>query len=389
MIAMELQKAQSGIRGLDDVTDGGLPRGRATLICGGPGSGKTLLATTFVAKGASEFDEPGVLMTFEEHGDEIAAEVASLGIDLDALVRQKKLIIDCVRIERAEIEETGEYDLEGLFVRLGHAIDSIGAKRIALDTIESLFSGLSNESILRAEIRRLFRWLKDKGVTAVVTGERGQAGQLTRQGLEEYISDAVILLDHRVQDQISTRRLRVVKYRGSHHGTNEYPFLIDREGVAVLPVTTLRLQHTPPGGFLSSGIPGLDAMLGGQGYAAGSTVLISGGAGSGKTSIAAHAADAACRRGEACLVFLFEESGAQLARHMGSIGMDLDRWVSQGLLRIHAERPSRYGLESHLAYMHRALEAHKPKLVIIDPVTDLITCSTQSDVHSMLTRMID
>jgi circadian clock protein KaiC len=381
-------KALTGIRGLDEITRGGLPKGRPTLICGGAGSGKTLLALTFLVNGAHFFDEPGVLMTFEENEDEIASDVASLGFDLPQLIADRKLAIDYVRVERAEIEETGEYDLEGLFVRLDHAIQTVGAKRVVLDTIESLFAGLKNDTILRSELRRLFRWLKDQGVTAVITGERGD-GALTRQGLEEYVSDAVILLDHRVHDQVSTRRLRVVKYRGSHHGTNEYPFLIDANGISVLPVSSLALQHEAPLDRVSSGVSRLDEMLSGQGYYRGSTILVSGTAGTGKTSLAAHFLDAACRRGERCLCFLFEESPQQLLRNMRSIGIDLEPWVAAGLLQFHADRPSRYGLETHLVTMHQVVADFKPTVTVIDPVTNLMTVGTFTDVQAMLTRMID
>jgi circadian clock protein KaiC len=383
-----LAKSPTGIRGLDEITRGGLPTGRPTLVCGGPGSGKTLLALTFLVNGAVQFDEPGVLMTFEENAEEIASDVASLGFDLKKLVAEGKLSLDYVRVERAEIEETGEYDLEGLFVRLGYAIQSVGAKRVVLDTIESLFAGLADESILRAELRRLFRWLKDKGVTAVITGERGD-GLLTKQGLEEYVSDAVILLDHRVHDQVSTRRLRVVKYRGSHHGTNEYPFLIDTSGISVLPVSSMALAHDAPLDRISAGISRLDSMLGEKGYYRGSTVLVTGGAGTGKTSLAAHFLDAACRRGERCLCFLFEESPQQLLRNMRSIGIDLEPWVEAGLLQFHADRPSRYGLETHLATMHQVVAHFKPTVTVIDPVTNLMTVGTYADVQAMLTRLID
>jgi len=384
----ELAKTPTGVRGLDEITRGGLPTGRPTLVCGGPGSGKTLLALTFLVNGAVRFNEPGVLMTFEENVEEVASDVASLGFDLPRLVEARQLAIDYVRVERSEIEETGEYDLEGLFVRLDYAIRSVGAKRVVLDTIESLFAGLKDDAVLRAELRRLFRWLKDKGVTALITGERGE-GLLTKQGLEEYVSDAVILLDHRVHDQVSTRRLRVVKYRGSHHGTNEYPFLIDATGVSVLPVSSMALAHSAALDRISTGIPRLDAMLGGKGYYRGSTVLVTGGPGTGKTSLAAHFLDAACRRGERCLCFLFEESPQQLLRNMRSIGIDLDPWVAAGLLQFHADRPSRYGLETHLATMHQLVADFKPAVTVIDPVTNLMTVGTYADVQAMLTRMID
>jgi circadian clock protein KaiC len=343
---------------------------------------------TFLVNGAEQFGEPGVLLTFEESGDEIAKDVASLGFDLPELIAKHKLAVDYVRVERSEIEETGDYDLEGLFVRLDYAIQSIGAKRVVLDTIESLFAGLSNQGVIRAELRRLFRWLKDRSVTAVITGERGE-GLLTRQGLEEYVSDAVILLDHRVHDQVSTRRLRVVKYRGSYHGTNEYPFLIDTDGISVLPVSSLALQHKAPMDRVSTGVVRLDDMLSGAGYYRGSTILVSGTAGTGKTSLAAHFLDAACRRGERCLCFLFEESPQQLLRNMRSIGIDLEPWVADGLLQFHADRPSRYGLETHLVTMHRIVADFKPTVTVLDPVTNLMTVGTFSDVQAMLTRMID
>jgi circadian clock protein KaiC len=383
-----IAKSPTGIQGLDEITYGGLPKGRPTLICGGAGSGKTLLATSFLVNGVERFNEPGVLMTFEENGDEIASDVASLGFNLPALVEKGKLFVDYVRIERSEIEETGEYDLEGLFVRLDHAIRSTGAKRVVMDTIESLFSGLTNGNILRAELRRLFRWLKDKGVTSVITAERGE-GTLTRQGLEEYVSDAVILLDHRVLDQVSTRRLRVVKYRGSHHGTNEYPFLIDRHGLSVLPVTSLGLSHRAPAERLSSGVRELDGMLDRQGYFRGSTVLVSGTAGTGKTSLAAHFTHAACQRGERVLYFLFEESPLQLLRNMRSIGIDLQPWVEQGLLQFQADRPSRSGLESHLSSMFQQVGDFKPSVTVVDAITNLLTIGSHNDVHAMLMRVID
>jgi circadian clock protein KaiC len=388
MYSRELAKTPTGILGLDEITSGGLPTGRPTLVCGGAGSGKTLLATSFLVNGAQHYGEPGVLMTFEENSDELASDVASLGFDLPALVDDGKLFVDYVRIERSEIEETGEYDLEGLFVRIDHAVRSVGARRVVLDTIESLFSGLGNSSILRAELRRLFRWLKDKGLTSIITAERGE-GTLTRQGLEEYVSDAVILLDHRVQEQVSTRRLRVVKYRGSHHGTNEYPFLIDRQGLSVLPVTSLGLMHQASLDRMSSGVAELDKMLGGQGYFRGSTVLASGTAGTGKTSLAAHFADAACRRGERVLYFLFEESPHQLMRNMRSIGIDLQPWVDKGLLLFHADRPSRAGLETHLALMYQHVRDFQPSVTIVDPVTNLLTVGTVNDVRAMLMRVID
>ena len=383
-----LPKAPTGIQGLDEITGGGFPRGRPTLVCGSAGCGKTLLAMEFLVRGATEYGEPGVFMAFEETGPELAQNVRSLGFDLDKLIRQKKMVVDFVHVERSEIDETGEYDLEGLFIRLNAAIDAIGAKRVVLDTIEALFSGLQNEGILRAELRRLFRWLKDKGVTAIITGERGD-GTLTRRGLEEYVSDCVILLDHRVIDQISTRRLRIVKYRGTAHGTNEYPFLIDEDGFSVLPVTSLGLQHEVSSERISSGVPRLDTMLGGKGYYRGSTVLVSGTAGTGKTSLAAHFVYAACERGERCIYFAFEESPGQIARNMRSIGMDLRPYIENGCLQIHSSRATLFGLEMHLATMHKLINRASPKVVVIDPVGALIQSGTRQDAHSMVVRLID
>ncbi len=386
-LRVQLPKAPTGIQGLDEITGGGLPRGRPTLVCGAAGCGKTLLAAQFLVRGATDFGEPGVFLAFEENAEELAKNVRSLGFDLEALSVQNKLLVDYVRLERSEIEETGEYDLEGLFVRLGHAIDSIGAKRVVLDTIETLFGGLTNQAILRAELRRLFQWLKDKEVTAVITGERGDK-TLTRQGLEEYVSDCVILLDHRVTEHVSTRRLRIVKYRGSVHGTNEYPFLIDEDGISVLPVTSLVLQHTAPAERVATGIPALDRMLGG-GYYRGSSILVSGTAGTGKTSMAACFADAACRRGERCLYFAFEESEAQLVRNMQSIGLDLTPWLNAKLLRFHATRPTGYGLEMHLAVIHKLVEEFEPDVIIIDPISNFLQAGSLNETHMMLMRLID
>ena len=386
--AIGLAKCPTGIAGLDQITRGGLPQGRPTLVCGGAGGGKTLFAMEFLVHGAMAYDEPGVFIAFEETAEELVKNVESLGFDLEKLCKQKRLAIDYVHVERGEILETGEYDLEGLFIRIGHAIDSIGAKRIVLDTIEALFAGLANDFILRGELRRLFRWLKEKGITAVITAERG-TDTLTRQGLEEYVSDCVIMLDHRVVDQMATRRLRVVKYRGSSHGTNEYPFLIDDQGFSVLPVTGLSLEHQATSERLSSGIPELDVMLGGKGYFHGSTILISGTAGAGKTSVAAHFVDAACRRGERCSFFVFEESESQILRNMRSIGLDLKQWVDKGLLQIKASRPTMLGLEMHLVTMHKHIERFKPHNVIMDPITDFEAVGTRGDAKAMLLRIVD
>jgi circadian clock protein KaiC len=385
----QLKKVLTGIKGFDEITLGGLPKGRPTLICGAPGSGKTLFGIEFIVNGAQNFNEPGVIMAFEEKGEELATNVASLGFDLDKLQAEKRIKIDYVHIDKAEIEETGEYDLSGLFIRLGHAIDSVKAKRVVLDTIENLFSGLSNEGILRSEIRRLFQWLKDKGVTTVITGERGTI-TLTRQGLEEYVSDCVVLLEQRVVNQVSTRLLRIIKYRGTVHGTNEYPFLIDKDGISVLPITSLELNYPVSLDKISSGIKSLDEMLNeGHGFFRGSSVLVSGTAGTGKTSIAASFAHAACLRKEKVLFFAFEESPPQIIRNMTSIGIDLQQHVDKKLLRFQSSRPTVHGLEMHLVEIHKRIAEFKPSVIVLDPITNLVTIGTVSEVRSMLIRLID
>jgi len=383
-----LKKAATGIQGLDEITGGGLPQGRPTLICGSAGCGKTLLAMEFLVRGSQQYNEPGVFVAFEENAEELAKNVASLGFDLADLARKKKLLVDYVYIERSEIQETGEYDLEGLFIRLDHAMRKIGAKRVVLDTIESLFSGLPNENILRAELRRLFRWLKDKGVTAIITAESGD-GRLTRHGLEEYVADCVIMLDHRVTGQISTRRMRIVKYRGSVHGTNEYPFLIDENGITVMPITSVNLDHPASTERISTGIPRLDIMLGGKGFYRGSSMLVSGTAGTGKTSIAFHLADATCRRGEKCLFLASEESKNQVIRNGRSIGIDLEKWVKKGLLRFHSSRPTFYGLEMHLVSIHKIVNEMSPKVVIFDPISNLTAIGSTAEIQNMLMRLLD
>jgi circadian clock protein KaiC len=384
----ELPKAPSGIPGLDDITEGGLPRGRPTIVCGSAGCGKTLFAMEFLVRGAVDLGEPGVFMAFEETAPELAQNVRSLGFNVEKLVADGKLFIDHVQIEPSEIEETGDYDLEGLFLRLGSAIDTVGAKRVAIDTLETLFASFANERILRAELRRLFRWLKDRGVTAVITAERGD-GTLTRHGLEEYVSDCVILLDHRISDQVATRRLRIVKYRGSSHGTNEYPFLIDDRGIEVMPITSARLDYEASQDRISTGVPSLDEMLGGEGIYRGSTVLVSGTAGTGKTSVAAQMVDAACRRGERCVYFAFEESSRQIVRNMRSIGLDLGAPMRKGLLRFDAVRPTLMGLEAHLTKIYWAVRDFEPTLVVVDPITNLASSGGAALAEGMLARLID
>lgn len=381
-------KTPTGVTGLDEITGGGIPRGRPTLICGTAGSGKTVLATQFLIKGITDYNEPGVFMSFEESAKDLTQNARSLGFDLEKSIAQKKLKIDYVRVERSEIQETGEYDLEGLFIRLNHAIDSIGARRVVLDTIESLFSGLNNTAILRSEIRRLFQWLKEKGVTAIITGERGDT-TLTRQGLEEYVSDCVILLDFRVIEQIATRRLRIVKYRGSIHGTNEYPFLIDEDGVSVLPITSLKLTHSTSTEIISTGLPGLDKLFNGGGYYRGNCTLITGSAGTAKTILAAYFALNSCRQKEKVLYFSFEESPDQLTRNMLSVGINLKPYIKSKLLLVHSSRPSLHGLEMHLLSLHKYILEFQPSTIIIDPMSSLVTIGSKGEVSAMLARLMD
>jgi circadian clock protein KaiC len=381
-------KTPTGVEGLDEITDGGFPKGRPTLICGGAGCGKTLLSMQFLIKGISDYNEPGVFMSFEEPGKDLLLNVKSLGFDLEKLISDKKLILDYVRVERAEIEEAGEYDLDGLFIRLGHAIDTVKAKRVVLDTIESLFAGLDNQAILRAELRRLFLWLKEKGVTAIITGEKGEL-TLTRQGLEEYVSDCVIVLDHRVIEQVSTRRLRIVKYRGSTHGTNEYPFLIDEDGISVLPITSLKLNNEVSSEVISTGIPGVNDMFHAGGFYRGSNILISGTAGTAKTTVASYFAYEQCRKKERVIYFAFEESPQQLIRNMKSINLDLEPFVKKGNLQIHSSRPTLNGLELHLLTLRKMIREFKPTTVIIDPISNLISVGSSHEVRSMLVRLID
>jgi circadian clock protein KaiC len=383
-----LPKAPTGITGLDEITGGGLPRKRATLVCGGPGSGKTLLATQFLAHGALEHGEPGVFMSFEERPEELAENSRSIGVDLQNLRARGLILLDYVHLDRNEIVESGGYDLDGLFIGLGHAIQTIGAKRVVLDTIEMLFSGLSDAFALRAELHRLFQWLKAKGVTTIVTGERAGTS-LTRHGLEEYLTDCVILLDQRVTEKQATRRLRVLKYRGSAHSNNEFPFLIGDRGLSVLPITSLGLDYQASAEHVSTGVAGLDEMFANKGYFRGDSVLVSGTAGTGKSSLVAHFADAACRRGERCLYFAFEESMNQIARNMRSIGIDLDPWVRRGLLRVHAQRPTAQGLEAHLLAMHGLIDDWQPNVVVVDPVTSLVAVGSELEVKLMLARLID
>jgi circadian clock protein KaiC len=384
-----LSKSLTGIEGLDEITSGGLPAGRASLVCGAAGCGKTMLALEFLVRGATQFGEPGVFMMFEENASELCANVRSLGFDLETLQSQKKIVLDHVHIERSEIEVTGEYDLEGLFIRLGHAIDSIGAKRVVLDTVEALFAGLPNHAVLRAELRRLFRWLKDRGVTAVITGEKGDGNSITRYGLEEYVADCVIILDQRIREQISTRRLRVLKYRGTPHGMNEYPFLIGAHGFSVLPITSLQLDHEVSLERVPTGIERLDEMLGGQGVYRGSSVLISGSPGTGKSSIGARFAEAACERGEKALFFAYEESRAQIVRNMRSVGIDLEPWIKKGVLQVHSSRPTLQGLEQHLVTVHDIVRAFRPDVVVVDPISDLTMARDEAEVKPTLMRLID
>ncbi|MDZ7625941.1 MAG: circadian clock protein KaiC [Ignavibacteriaceae bacterium] len=383
-----LTKSPTSIQGFDEITGGGLPKGRPTLVCGGAGCGKTLFAMEFIVRGAKIYNEPGVFISFEETEQELTANVASLGFDLNGLIKQKKIWLEHIHVERGEIENNGESDLKELFVRIHHAIESIGAKRVVLDTIELLFSELPNPFAVRTELRRLFTWLKKKRVTTIVTGEKGDA-TLTRQGLEEYVSDCVILLDHRVTQQSSVRRLRIVKYRGSTHGTNEYPFIIDEEGFSVLPVTSLGLDHISSIERISTGVPRLDTMMSGKGYFRGSTILISGSAGTGKTSLAAKFVEAACKRGERVLYFAFEESPSQFMRNMSSIGINLEQWVKKGLLNFHATRPTLHGLEHHLSTTINLINRVHPQIVVLDPIDSFVMGDNKTEVKIMLLRIVD
>ncbi|MFA6224462.1 MAG: circadian clock protein KaiC [Desulfomonilaceae bacterium] len=383
-----LTKCPTGIEGFDEITGGGLPQGRPTLVCGSAGCGKTLLGVEFLVRGALEYDEPGVLMAFEETEEDLKKNFISMGFDLQGLIDRKKLLIDHVRIDRSEIEETGEYDLEGLFIRLASAVDQIGAKRVVLDTIEALFSGFSHEGILRSELRRLFMWLKNKGLTAIVTSERGK-DTISKHGLEEYVADCVILMDHRVMGQVSTRRLRIVKYRGSMHGADEYPFLISKGGIWLVPITSSALNHVVSEERISTGIGALNTMLEGKGYYRGSSILVSGTAGTGKTSIASHFADSVCSGGERTLFVAFEESPMQIVRNMKSIGINLDQWLENDLLKFHAIRPSQYGLESHLSTIHQTIDEFKPAAVVIDPISSFLPGGSNFEIKEMLLRLVD
>ena len=387
-ILTPIQKAPTGIRGLDEISGGGLPKGRTTIICGGPGCGKTMLGIEFLVRGALEYDEPGVLMAFEETPEDIAKNVASLGFDIQDLASKQKLFLDYISVEPSEIAETGDYDLEGLFIRLDNAVETVGAKRVMFDTVEALFSSFSNEAILRSEFRRLFRWLKDRELTAILTAEKGET-TLTRYGLEEYVSDCVISLDHRVKDQISARRMRIVKYRGTKHSADEYPFLIDEHGMSILPLTSLQLEHKVSDERVSSGVRDLDQMLEGKGYYRGSSILVSGTAGSGKTTLAASFAEATCRRGERCLYIGFEESGDQITRNMKSVGIELEPWIKKGLLFHEAWRPTQFGLEMHLLRIHKLVEKIQPNTVVLDPITNLVRGTGETEISSMLMRLMD
>jgi len=383
-----LAKTPTGISGLDEVTGGGLPKGRPSLVCGPAGCGKTLLAMEFIMRGVTQFDEPGVFVAFEESADDLIANFASLGFDLAAAEADGRLAIDHINVTTGDMAESGNWDLDGLLLRLGSAIDAVGAKRIVLDTLENLFGAFSDTGILRRELHRVFNWLKERGITAVITGERGD-GTLTRHGIEEYVSDCVIVLDHRVSEQTSTRRLRILKYRGSLHGTNEYPFLIGDSGMSVLPITSLGLRHNVSAERASTGVARLDAMLGDHGFYKGSTVLISGSAGTGKSTLAAQFCDATCRSGERAMYFAFEESEAEIIRNMSSVGIDLRQWVDAGLLQFRCSRPAILGLEAHLFAVQKSVGEFVPSVVVMDPVSDFLRVGTDVDVSAMLTRQVD
>ena len=383
----KIQKCLTGIKGFDEITEGGLPKNRATLVSGGAGSGKTLFGIDFLINGAVDYKENGVFMSFEETSDELYDDTASLNLDLKALVLQKKIVLEHVVLERKDLQEK-DFNLEGLLVRLEHAIDSVKAKRVVLDSIESLFAGIEDNGILRLEIKRLFRWLKEKQVTAIVTGETGQ-DSYTHHGIEQYVSDCIILLDNRVDQEVSVRRIRIVKYRGSNHGTNEYPFVIDDDGLSVIPITSAGLEQPGTAKRVSTGIPSLDKLFKGKGYTKASTILASGTAGTGKTSLAAAFAIETCKRGERCLFLSYEESAGQLTQNMKSINFNFEPLIKKGLLKIVATRPTYFGLEKHLLDLYKTIEEYKPQSVVIDPLTSLIGEGSPREVHSMITRMID
>lgn len=386
---VSLEKVPTGIRGFDPVTQGGLPARRTTLLCGGAGCGKTIFAAEFLVRGALKFGEPGAFIAFEETETDLVANFGSMGFDVVGLQKRNLLSIDHVRVDPAEAEENGAYDLEPLFLRISAAIDRVGAKRLVIDTLETLFIGLKDHTTVRSELRRLFRWLGQRGVTSIVTAEKGD-GVLTRHGFEEYVSDCVILLDHRVRDQVSTRRVRVVKYRGSSHGSNEYPFIIDpQRGISIIPITSSDLRHDVSDARVDTGIPTLNLMLGGTGYFAGSTVLVSGNAGVGKTSIAAHFAAATCGAGERTLFVSYEESPSQLSRNARSIGIDLAGPLASGLLRVVAHRPTTFGLEAHLALLYSLVEDFEPRVVIVDPIGSMHDAGADRDAQLMLVRLVD
>lgn len=383
-----LTKVPTGIAGFDAITRGGLPAGRTTLLCGGPGCGKTIFAVEFLVHGIEKFNEPGVFVAFEETPADLAKNVASLGYDLERLRAGKWLAVDYVHLDPGDIEEVGSYTLDGLFVRLDLAVRTVKAKRVVIDSLEVLFARLKDALTIRGELQRLFRWLKERDLTAIITAERGEPG-LTRQGLEEYVSDCVVLLDQRVEDLVTTRLLRVVKYRGSSHSADEYPFLIDDGGLSVLPMTRMQLDYEVSTERVSTGVPDLDQMLDGKGYFRTSTILVSGAAGTGKSSLASHMVDAACARGERVIIFALEESPSQIVRNMRSLGIDLEKWRAKGLLLIHATRSSLYGIEMHLLQMNKEIDDFKPRLVILDPISSLTSAGSARDVKSMIVRLFD
>jgi len=380
-----IPKTATGIPGLDQILNGGLPKGRVTLVVGNSGTGKTLLGIEFLVNGIRQHDENAILVTFEESASKVTENVSSLGFDLNNLQDDGKLTVMAFKVDLPE-KNRGYFDFSPLLVLLEEAIVCIGAKRVVLDTIELLFGAYSDQTTARIELVKLMRWLEDRGVTAIITGESGN-NALTRFGIEEYVSDCVIVLDHRVREEISTRLLRVMKYRGSVHGTNEYPFLIAKNGFIVLPVSSLSLDYAVSRERVSVGVPELDEMLSGGPYR-GSTTLVTGVSGTGKTSVAMSMVNAACARGERSLVLLYEESAFQLERDMGSIGINLKRWTDSGMLKIWASRPLEYGLENHLAIFINMLESFKPAIVAIDGLTAFSRGGFDPDVFIFITRKI-
>ena len=383
----KLPKSLTGIQGLDDITYGGIPQNRPTLLVGSIGTGKTIFAMEYIINGITMFNEPGVFMTFEEQTDELQINVTSMGYNLSKLIADNKIYLEHLHIDHREIQATGKYDIEGLFIRIEMAIEKVKAKRIVLDALDTLFIGLDSQ-ILRSEIKRLFFWLKEKKVTAIITSEVGDIF-LTRLGFEEVVADCVIELNNRLNNQISTRRLRIVKYRGSYHSTNEYPFMIDHKGITIFPIISEAPQIIVSNERISSGIKQIDEMLDGRGFYVGSSILVSGSAGTGKSSIAASFIKDVCEKKGTALYCAFEEAPNQIKRNMASIGIFLEPYEKSGNLHFYYSRPTLQTLELHFIAIKKLIKQINPSVVILDPITNLMIENINSDIRTMLTRFVD